>query len=86
MAAPVPLRADFNVDDLRRLARQARDANQTRRLLALAVIYEGGSRGDAARIGGVGLQIVRDWVVRLYLAPAPHLFRCSASRDDDAVK
>ena len=37
-------------------------AGQTRRLLALAEIYDGGSRSDAARIGGVGLQIVRDWV------------------------
>jgi transposase len=33
-------------------------------LLALAAIYEGGTRGDAARIGNVTLQIVRDWVVR----------------------
>ena len=33
-------------------------------LLALAEIYDGGSRSDAARIGGVGLQIVRDWVLR----------------------
>src|SRR3982074_2807391 len=32
--------------------------------LALAEIYGGGSRSDAARIGGVGVQIVRDWVVR----------------------
>jgi transposase len=32
--------------------------------LALSAIYDGGARGDAARIGGVGLQIVRDWVVR----------------------
>jgi transposase len=32
--------------------------------LALAEIYNGGSRSDAARIGGVTLQIVRDWVVR----------------------
>jgi transposase len=46
------------------LARQSRDAGQTRRLLALAAIYDGGSRSDAARIGGVGVQIVRDWVVR----------------------
>jgi hypothetical protein len=38
--------------------------DQTRRLLALAEIYDGGSRPDAARIGGVGVQIVRDWVVR----------------------
>jgi hypothetical protein len=39
-------------------------ANQARRLLALAEIYDGGSRSAAARIGGVGLQIVRDWVIR----------------------
>jgi len=46
------------------LARRSRDPDQTRRLLALAEIYDGGSRPDAARIGGVGVQIVRDWVVR----------------------
>ncbi len=51
-------------DDLRRLARDSRDGNQVRRLLALAAIYDGGSRTDAARIGGDGLQIIRDWVVR----------------------
>jgi len=39
------------------------DAAQTRRLLALAAIYEGGSRTEAAKIGGVGLQTVRDWVL-----------------------
>jgi transposase len=49
---------------LRRLAKASRDANQTRRLLSLAAIYEGSSRGDAARTGGVGLQIIRDWVLR----------------------
>jgi transposase len=46
------------------LARKTRDANQSRRLLALAEIYDGGSRSDAARIGGVTLQIIRDWVLR----------------------
>ncbi len=30
----------------------------------MAEIYDGGRRTDAARIGGVGLQIVRDWAVR----------------------
>ena len=64
MAAAIPLRSDFAADELRRLARNARDADQARRLLALSTIYDGGSRGDAALIGGVGLQIVRDWVVR----------------------
>ena len=46
------------------MARRTTNANQVRRLLALAEIYDGSSRSDAARIGGVGLQIVRDWVVR----------------------
>jgi transposase len=35
-----------------------------RRLLALAAIYDGASRTQAAMIGGVTLQIVRDWVLR----------------------
>ena len=49
---------------LRRLAKRTRDATQSRRLLALAEVYDGGSRTDASRIGGVGLQIIRDWVLR----------------------
>jgi transposase len=31
--------------------------------LALAAIYDGATRTEAARIGGVGLQIIRDWVL-----------------------
>ncbi len=64
MAAPISLRLDFTADVLRAQAKRTGEANQVRRLLALAAIYDGGSRGDAARIGGVGLQIVRDWVMR----------------------
>ena len=64
MGAAIALRVDFDGATLRRLARKTKNANQSRRLLALAEIYDGGSRRDAARIGGVGLQIVRDWVVR----------------------
>jgi transposase len=48
---------------LRELAKRSEDANQTRRLLALAAIYDGESRTEAAKIGGVGLQTVRDWVL-----------------------
>jgi transposase len=33
-------------------------------VLALAVILDGGSRSDAAKIAGVTLQIVRDWVLK----------------------
>ena len=36
-----------------------KDAAQGRRLLALAEVYDGGTRTDAARIGGVGLQTIR---------------------------
>lgn len=64
MAAPLPLRTDYDADMLRREARLSRDGAQARRLLALAAIYGGGMRSEAAKIGGVTLQIVRDWVVR----------------------
>ncbi len=64
MAAPVRLREDFGGSRLRALAKRTRDAGQLRRLLAVAEIYDGRSRGEAARIGGVGLQTVRDWVLR----------------------
>ncbi len=64
MAAPVLLRPDYDAARLRELARLSRDPDQTRRLLALAAIYGGGSRSEAAATGGVGLQTVRDWVLR----------------------
>ena len=63
MAAPVPLRTDFDAEALRVLAKGSRDPAQTRRLLALSVIAAGCLRSEAAEIGGVGLQTVRDWVV-----------------------
>ena len=34
----------------------------------MAAIYEGASRTEAARIGGVTLQIIRDWVVKFNAA------------------
>jgi transposase len=64
MAAAISLREDFTSKDLRLLARRSRDGGRARRLLALAEIYDGGARNDAARIGGVGLQTIRDWVLR----------------------
>ena len=63
MRPPVRLREDYDAQHLRALAKTSRDANQTRRLLALAAIYDGGSRREAAKIGGVGVQTVRDWVL-----------------------
>jgi len=61
---PVPLRTDFDADVLRAIARKTKDGPQARRLLALATIYDGGTRTEAARIGGVTVQVVRDWVVK----------------------
>jgi transposase len=64
MGQPLPLRPDYDALALRRLARRSKDAAQSRRLLALAAIYDGASRSEAAQVGGVTLQVVRDWVVR----------------------
>jgi transposase len=64
MGGAIALREDFNGPALRRLAKASKDAGQSRRLLALAEIYDGGRRTDAARTGSVGLQVVRDWVLR----------------------
>ena len=64
MRAGIALRPDYDAARLRGLAKATRNAGQSRRLLALAEIDDGGSRTKAARIGGVGLQTVRDWVVR----------------------
>src|SRR4051794_29991570 len=64
MRPGIALRSDYDAAQLWALAKATRDAGQSRRLLALAEIYDGGSRTKAARIGGVGLQTLRDWVVR----------------------
>jgi len=64
MRPGIALRPDYDAARLRGLAKAARDGGQSRRLLALAEIYDGGSRTRAARVGGVGLQTLRDWVVR----------------------
>jgi len=60
----VSLRGNFDASRLRGLAKKTKDGPQARRLLALAAIYDGATRTEAAKIGGVGLQIIRDWVLR----------------------
>ena len=64
MSAPIALREDYDAPVLRAFAKASKDANQTRRLLSLGLIYDGGRRSEAADLGGVTLQIVRDWVLR----------------------
>ena len=60
----ISLRSDFDAVMVRAAARASKNGAQTRRLLALAAIYDGAARSEAAKIAGVTLQIVRDWVVR----------------------
>ena len=46
-------RTEFSAEELRRKAGRVRDANQSRRLLALASILDGAARDEAARNAGM---------------------------------
>jgi transposase len=60
----IALRSDLDAMKLRAAARASKNGAQTRRLLILASLYDGAARSEAAKLAGVTLQIVRDWVVR----------------------
>ena len=64
MPAAVALRPDWDAKRVRAAARDAEDADQARRLLAIAAAYEGQDRTTAARIGAMAPQRLRDWVHR----------------------
>jgi hypothetical protein len=64
MPASVTLRTDFSAEDLRRRAKSAATVSQGPRLLSLAAVLDGMSRADAARVGGMDRQTLRDWVHR----------------------
>ena len=64
MPAAVKLRTDYSAHELRRLAAATKHANQSRRLLSLAAVLDGMNRAQAARIGGMDRQTLRDWVHR----------------------
>jgi transposase len=64
----VALRSDWDAGRVRAAAREATDAGQVRRLLAIAAVYEGKSRSEAARVGAMDRQTLRDWVHRFNAA------------------
>jgi transposase len=64
MPSALSLRTDYSPAELRRLAKKTKDNNQSRRLLSLAAVLDGMNRTDAARIGGMDRQTLRDWVHR----------------------
>ena len=61
---PIPVRGDYDAEMVRSAAKRSKDGPQARRLLALAAVYDGATRTEAAKIGGVRLQIIRDWVMK----------------------
>ena len=64
MGAPLEVRTDMEAAELRRLARRERDGRVAARLIALANVLDGMSRGAAARAAGMDRQTLRDWVIR----------------------
>ena len=64
MPAGLGLRDDWDTVQVRAAARAAQDADQVRRLLAIAAVYEGQDRAAAAQIGAMDRQTLRDWVHR----------------------
>ena len=68
MPSAVRLREDYSAEELRALARRSKDVNQSRRLLSLAAVRDGMDRSEAAKIGGMDRQTLRDWVHRFNAA------------------
>ena len=64
MPSAVRLREDYSAEELRASARRSKNVNQSRRLLSLAAVRDGRSREEAAKIGGMDRQTLRDWVHR----------------------
>ena len=73
MSAAVKLREDVSAKELRVMARESRDARQSRRLLALAAVAEGRPRREAAALGGMDRQTLPDWVHRFNIEGADGL-------------
>ena len=64
MGTAIAVRRDYSSRELRRLATRVKDAAQARRLLAIAAVLDGSWREEAAKIGGMDRQTLRDWVIR----------------------
>jgi len=65
MGKPVEItRTEFSAGALREMAVRMDDGAVVRRLLAIALVLEGCSRTEAARLNGMDRQTLRDWVHR----------------------
>ena len=70
-------RMELSATALRELAAGTRDGAVVRRLLAIAVILEGHSRAEAARLNGMNRQTLRDWVTVTTTMAWPDCVRAS---------
>jgi transposase len=78
MGTAIAVRTDHSSQQLRRLASRVKDAGQARRLLAIAAVLDGATREEAAKIGGMDRQTLRDWVIRFNQeGPAGLINKCS---------
>jgi transposase len=64
MGRAIAVRTDYTSGEVRRVAQRVKNAGQARRLLAIAAALDGALREDAAKIGGMDRQTLRDWVIR----------------------
>jgi len=64
MAGVAITRSDMSAADLRAAARLSANARQASRILAIAMVLDGFSREEAARLCGMDRQSLRDWVHR----------------------
>ena len=64
MGQAIALQGNYTAGEVRRLAKRAKNAAQARRLLAIAAVLDGRSREEAAKVGGMDRQTLRDWVIR----------------------
>ena len=64
MGRAIVVRTDYTSGDVRRVAQRVKNAAQARRLLAIAAVLDGSSREQAAKIGSMDRQTLRDWVIR----------------------
>src|SRR5262245_14213977 len=79
MGQAIAVRTDYSAGEVRRFAQRAKDAAQARRLLAIAAVLDGASREEAAKIGGMDRQTLRDWVIRFNEQGADGLIKYSFS-------
>ena len=70
MGRAIAVRTDYRKVNVRRVAQRVKNAAQARRLLAIAAALDGATREEAAKIGGMDRQTLRDWVILVQRARA----------------